>query len=211
MSLSTQPPLTLLVVDDHPVFLDVLTQALKAEPDVKIVATACDATAAVAAWRLHRPAVTLIDLRSLAVDGIRTLRQIRSLDTAARVLVITAVDQRHDMAAALEAGAAGCITKAMRYEDLLAAIRKVHAQGRLSGSAAATAHPDGEAGRDLTSRELEVLLLLREGLSQDQISRRLAIADRTVRVHILALKEKLAAASTVQCVAKAYELGILRP
>jgi DNA-binding NarL/FixJ family response regulator len=99
----------------------------------------------------------------------------------------------------------------MRYDDLLAAIRRVHAQGRLSGPASAAAHPNGEAGRELTSRELEVLLLLRDGLSQDQISRRLAIADRTVRVHILALKEKLDAASTVQCVAKAYELGILRP
>jgi len=211
MSVSVVAPLTLLVVDDHPVFLDVLAQALAAERDVKIVATACDATTAVAAWRRHRPAVTLIDLRMLGADGIRLLRQIRSLDAAARVLVFTSVDQRHDMAAALEAGASGCITKAMRYDDLLTVIRKVHAQGRLPGPTIAAGHPKGEAGRELTSRELEVLLLLRDGLSQDQISRRLAIADRTVRVHILAIKEKLDAASTVQCVAKAYELGILRP
>lgn len=211
MTVSANPMLTMLVVDDHPVFLDVLTQALEAEPDVKIVATACDSTAAVAAWRLHRPAVTLIDLRVIGDDGLRTLRQIRSLDAAARVLVFTSANQRHEMAAALEAGAAGCITKGMRYEDLLAAIRKVHAQGRLPAPAAAAAHPDGKAEQELTGRELEVLLLLRDGLSQEQISRRLAIADRTVRVHILAIKEKLAAASTVQCVAKAYELGILRP
>jgi len=211
MSVSAVVPLTLLVVDDHPVFLDVLARALLAERDVKLVATACDAMTAVAAWRRHRPAVTLIDLRVLGADGIRLLRQIRSLDAAARVLVFASVEQRHDMAAALEAGAAGCITKAMRYDDLLAAIRKVHAQGRLSGSAMTVAHPDDEAGRELTSRELEVLLLLRAGLSQEQISRRLAIADRTVRVHVFALKEKLGAASTVQCVAKAYEMGILRP
>lgn len=72
-------------------------------------------------------------------------------------------------------------------------------------------HRDHEAGRELTSRELDVLLMLRDGLSQEQISRRLAIAARTVRVHILTLKEKLGASSTVQCMAKAYDLGILRP
>jgi DNA-binding NarL/FixJ family response regulator len=65
MSVSAVAPLTLLVVDDHPVFLEVLAQALAAERDVKIVATACDATTAVAAWRRHRPAVTLIDLPPL--------------------------------------------------------------------------------------------------------------------------------------------------
>jgi len=204
--------LTLLVVDDHPVFLDVLAQALAAEPDVKIVATACDAAAAVTAWRRHRPAVTLIDLRVLGLDGLRTLRQIRSLDPEARVLVFTSAERRRESAAAIEAGAAACITKAMRYDDLVAAIRKVHGKRRPSGRATAAApHRDGEAGGELTRRELEVLLLLRDGLSQEQISRRLAIADRTVRVHVVAIKEKLSAASTVQCVAKAYEMGILRP
>jgi len=210
MSVRAVSPLTLLVVDDHPVFLDVLAQALEAEPDLKIVARASTAEAAVAARRRHRPAVTLIDLRIPGVDGIRMLRQIRALDAEARVLVFTAADSRHDTPAALEAGADGCITKSMRYEDLLAEIRHVHAQGRRAPLAVAAPGRNGKPGLELTSRELEVLALLRDGLSQDQISRRLAIADRTVRVHVGALKEKLAAASTVQCVAKAYELGILR-
>jgi len=218
MAVSAKPILTLLVVADYTVFLDLLAQALGAEPDIKIVATACDATSAGAAWRRHRPAVTLIDLRVLGGDGLGTLQQIRSLDASARVLVFTSADQRRDTAAAIKAGATGCISQVMHYEDMLAAIRKAHGEGRRAGRAATAAHPDGEAGRadgepgrELTSRELEVLLLLRDGLSQDQISRRLAIADRTVRVHILSLKDKLAAASTVQCVAKAYELRILRP
>jgi DNA-binding NarL/FixJ family response regulator len=207
MSVRVESPLTLLVIDDHPVFLDVLAQALEAEPDVKIVATASDAMAALAAWRRYRPAVTLIDLRVPGIDGIRMLRQIRSLDAEARMLVFTSTDEPRDMSAALEAGAAGCITKSMRYDDLLAEIRKVYARGR--GSVAVSGR-NGKPGLELTGREMEVLVLLRDGLSQDQISRRLAIADRTVRVHVCALREKLAAASTVQCVARAYELGILR-
>jgi DNA-binding NarL/FixJ family response regulator len=210
MSVRAVSPLTLLVVDVHPVFLDVLAQAIEAEPDLKIVASASNAEAAVAAWRRHRPAVTLIDLRIPGVDGIRMLRQIRSLDAEAGVLVFTSADSRRDIAATLEAGADGCITKSMRYHDLLAAIRKVHVQGRGTARAVAVPGHNGKPRLELTSREVEVLVLLRDGFSQDQISRRLAIADRTVRVHVGALKEKLAAASTVQCVAKAYELGILR-
>lgn len=203
------PPLTLLVVDDHLIFLDVLAQALAAEPDMKIVATAGDGAAALAAWRRHRPALTLIDLRILGHDGIRTVREIRSLDAAARVLVFTSADHRPDAAAAREAGAAGCLTKAMRYHDLVVAIRALHANGSLPRPAAMP-HRDGPPGPGLSSRELEVLFLLRDGLSQEEIAHRLAIADRTVRVHIGTLKEKLAAASMAQCVAKAYDLGILR-
>lgn len=206
MNVDVGSPLTLLVVDVHPVFCHVLAQALEAEPDVKIVATASDATAAVAAWRRHRPAVTLIDLRIPGDDGIRMLRRIRALDAEARVLVFTSADKPRDISAALEAGASGCITKSMRYDDLLTVIRKVYARGR----GAIAPGRNGKPGRELTNREFEVLVMLRDGFSQDQISRRLAIADRTVRVHVGALKKKLAASSTVQCVAKAYELGILR-
>jgi DNA-binding NarL/FixJ family response regulator len=209
MAAPSVPPLTLWVVDDHLIFLDVLARALAAEPDMKIVATAGDGTAALAAWQRHRPALTLIDLRMLGMDGIRTLQQIRSLNAAARMLVFTTADHRHDAVAAIEAGAAGCLTKAMRYHDLLAAIRAVHAHGHLPWPAAVPRH-NGPPGPGLSSREFEVLALLRDGLSQEEISQRLAIADRTVRVHIGTLKEKLAAASMAQCVARAYDLGILR-
>jgi DNA-binding NarL/FixJ family response regulator len=206
----SKPPIRLLIIDDHPVFREALAHALEGEAGFLVVAQANDGLDGVAVWRRQRPDVTLLDLSMFGIGGIETLRQIRQLDPAARVLVLTSSQQRHDAAAAFEAGAMAYVTKSTGYDELLAAIREVHAGGRPIVETAADLTAGG-GDRGLSPRELEVLTLLRDGLTHESIAARLAITDRTVRAHLTALKAKLSAASAAQCVARGYELGLLSP
>lgn len=207
----TAPPLIrLLIVDDHPVFLDVLAQALEGEPDFQLVATANGGERGVVLWSHHRPDVTLMDVRMVGGDGIEAIRRIRELDPAARVLMLTSSEYGQDALAAMRAGASGYVSKSVGYEDLLAAIRDVHAGGRPMSQTVALRLEAAANDKKLSVRELQVLTLLRDGRSQEQIATQLGIADRTVRAHVGAIKEKLAASSTAQCVSRAYELGLFR-
>lgn len=201
-------PIRLLIVDDHPVFREALAHALASVDGFDVVAQANDGESALALWGRHRPDVTLMDVSMIGMNGVATLRRILAVEPTARVLMLTSSEERSDALHSLDAGAAGYVTKSAALADLLAAIRAVHEGGRpigddVSRRLAAVDRPQ------LSPREVEVLQLLREGFSQDQISRRLAIAGRTVRVHVAAIKEKLGAASTAHCITRGFELGIL--
>jgi len=206
----TTPSIRLLVIDDHPVFREALAHALEGEAGFEVVAQANDGFAGVEAWRRHRPDVTLLDVSMYGMGGIETLRRIREIDAAARVLVLTASEQRRNAAAALDAGAVAYVTKTTGYDELLMVIRDVHAGGRPIVDMIAHFSTRG-TDNGLSARELEVLVMLRDGLTHELIAARLAITDRTVRAHLTALKTKLNAASAAQCVARGYELGLLAP
>jgi DNA-binding NarL/FixJ family response regulator len=198
----------LLIVDDHPVFREALAHALATTDGLDVVAQANCGEDALILWQRHRPDVTIMDVSMGGMDGIETMRRILSAGPDARVLMLTSSNERADARQALEAGASGYITKNAALAALVAAIREVHAGGRPIGDDVARGLAVTDAP-PLSPREIEVLRLLRDGLSQDQISRKLVIADRTVRAHVAAIKEKLGAASTAHCVTRGFELGIL--
>jgi DNA-binding NarL/FixJ family response regulator len=205
------PPIRLVLIDDHPVFLEGLTQALGRQPDLMVVGQGTDGAEALALWEQHRPDVLLLDLSMTGLHGLDALARIRRHHPAARVLMLTSSDDGADAVAALDGGAAGYITKAARYDELVAAIREVHAGGRPIGEAVARRLAARERGGPLTPRELEVLELLREGLTYAEIGERLGVTQRTARAHVVAVKEKLAAANNAQAVARGFERGLLRP
>ena len=202
-------PIRLLIVDDHPVFRESLAHALAAAPGVEVVAQANDGAAAASLWQRYRPDVTLMDVRLVDVDGVAAVRRILAAAPAARVLMLTSSEDDRDAYEALEAGAAGYITKSVGFLELLDAIREVHCGGRPIGEDVSRRLAAREKGSPLSPRETEVLLLLRDGLSEKEICRRLSIADRTVRAHVAAIKEKLDASSTAHCVTRGFEMGLL--
>jgi len=205
------PVIRLVLVDDHPVFLEGLAEALARQRDLVVVGQGTDGAEALALWEKHRPDVLLLDLAMSGLHGLAALAQIRRRYPDARVLVLTSSDDGEDAVAALDGGAAGYITKAARYDELVAAIREVHAGGRPIGEAVARRLAARERGGPLTPREMEVLELLREGLTYAEIGHRLGITQRTVRAHVMAVKEKLSAANNAQAVARGFERGLLRP
>jgi len=209
MAYGMSNPIRLLIVDDHPVFRESLAHALGAAAGFEVMAQANDGAAAVGLWQRHRPDVTLMDVRLVDVDGVATVRRILATAPAARVLMLTSSEDDRDALEALEAGAAGYITKSVGFLELLEAIREVRAGGRPIGEEVARRLASREKGGPLSPREAEVLLLLRDGLSEKEICRRLAIADRTVRAHVAAIKEKLDASSTAHCVTRGFEMGLL--
>ena len=199
----------LLLVDDHTLFLEGLANTLGVVKEFKIVGQAKDGRSALAMWRKTAPDVGLIDVSMPGMDGIETVRQLRAQAPDARVLMLTSSEDQEDVIAALDAGASGYVTKGIRYSDLVGAVREVHAGGRPLGEAIARKLASREPDCPLTPREVEVLRLLREGLTAVEIADRLAISPRTTRGHIEAIKTRLGAANATQAVAIGFEQGLL--
>src|SRR5215470_7153461 len=203
-------PITILSVDDHPVFREGLSAVLGSQPDMRLVAQAADAVEAIKEFRRLRPDVTLMDLRLAGSNGIDTLIAIRREFPEARIVMLTTADSDGEIQRALRAGASAYILKSMPKNELLEVIRSVHA-GRKAvppDVAAVIAEHFGE--EELTARELEVLTVIQEGYRNKQIADRLAIAETTVNFHIKNLVDKLGANDRTHAVAIALRRGLLQ-
>lgn len=199
----------LMIVDDHPLFREGLALTLSAARGIVVAAQAASGQSALEQWSEARPDVAIVDISMPGMDGIATVRQLRARDPQARILMLTSSEDQDDIMAAIDAGAAGYVTKSIRYADLVAAVREVHAGGQPLGETVARKLARRDRDKPLTPRELEVLARLREGLTAVEIGERLAITARTARAHIEAIKEKLSAVNSAQAVARGFELGLL--
>ncbi|MGA4845797.1 response regulator [Streptomyces sp. G5(2025)] len=206
----------LLLADDHPVVRAGLRAVLDAEPDFEIVAEAATAEAAVeraAAVGPQRVDVVLMDLQfGAGMHGAEATAAITAREGAPRVLVLTTYDTDADILAAVEAGAAGYLLKDAPPEELAAAVRTA-ASGR-SALAPAIAHRLMDRMRApaeaLSRRELEVLRLVKDGLSNQRISKELFLSQATVKSHLVHIYAKLGVDSRTAAVAAATARGLIR-
>lgn len=199
----------ILVVEDHHVVRQGLVALVKTVPDMTVVAEASDGKQAVELFRQHRPDVTIMDLRLPAMGGVDAIKAIRQEFPAARVIVLTTFDGDEDIYRALQAGARGYLLKDMFGEELMDAIRTVHAGKTRIPPAVAQRLAERMAGPGLTARELEVLKLIVSGKSNKEIGKELTISEATVKTHINSILSKLDVNDRTQAATTALQRGII--
>lgn len=198
-----------MIVDDHSMVRMGMAGLLAMEADIKVCAEAEDLEQAVDAFSKHRPDVTLMDVRMPGGTGLEALTRIRQTCPTARVIMLSTYDLEEPMVTAHESGACGYLLKSAKFDELVAAIRNVHAGG-LCFPDVLSSHMAARLGKKpLTPREIETLDLLRRGLSNKEIGQILQISEFTAKFHVKAILEKLEVADRAEAVAVAFERGLL--
>lgn len=199
-----------IVADDHPVMRSGVVQVLRAEPTVEVVGEAADGLEVLEHPALDRCDVLMLDLAMPRLDGVGVLRVLADRPSAPRVLVLTAGQER--IADAIEAGAAGCVLKDARPEELVDAVHTTARGGAVLAPAAASAVI--QAARDvgraaLTQREIDVLQLVSHGTTNGAIASELGIGLATVKTHLQHAFEKLGAQDRAHAITIARDRGLL--
>jgi DNA-binding NarL/FixJ family response regulator len=213
-----------LLVDDQPLIRGGFRALLDAEDDIEVVAEAADGAEGVALARLHRPDIALVDVQMPFVDGIEATRRIAADPDLAGVHVVILTNYGLDeyVFNALRAGAAGFLVKDIEPEDFLHAVRAA-ARGDALLSPSITrklidryvtlppATGTGAGLDELTNREREAVVLVAQGLSNDEIAGRMVISPLTAKTHVNRAMTKLGARDRAQLVVLAYESGLVTP
>ena len=201
-----------LVVDDHPVVRGGIVALLDTTEDLHVIGQAADGLEAVRLAIELEPDVVLMDLRMPGLNGDEATARILAERPGIRVLVLTTYESDDSILTAIEAGASGYLLKAAPQEELLAGIRSV-ARGEVALAPRIAALLVGRvqqpAAPSLTPRELEVLRLVAQGLSNPAIAQELFLSAATVKTHLLRTFEKLEVNDRTRAVTKAMELGLL--
>jgi DNA-binding NarL/FixJ family response regulator len=202
-----------LIVDDHPVVRTGVHGMLATQDRFEVVGEAADGDEAILQAESLRPDVVLMDLRMPGLDGVQATRRIRTSHTEIQVVVLTTFDTDEDILRAVEAGAVGYLLKDAPRDELFRGVEAA-ARGeshlapavvsRLVGKARA---PHGEA---LSSRELEVLGFVAEGMPNKGIARALSVSESTVKTHLGHIFAKLGVDDRTSAVTVALNRGIIR-
>jgi DNA-binding NarL/FixJ family response regulator len=219
--------ISVLLADDQALVRAGFRALLNAEPDIRVVAEAADGLEAVKLAQQTRPDVVLMDIRMPGVDGLEATRRIAADPALAdtKVVILTTFELDEYVFEALRTGASGFLVKDTEPVELLRGVRAVAAGdallspsvtrrviGEFAGSAARGKQAEPPPQLDqLTDREREVLVLVAEGLSNDQIAARLVISPATAKTHVSRTMIKLGARDRAQLVVYAYEAGLIRP
>ena len=200
----------ILSVEDHPVVREGLKTVIGSQPDMLLVAQAGNAEQAVTEFRHHRPDITLMDLRLPGTNGTDALIAIRGEFPNARVIMLTTSDSDGEIQRAMRAGAAAYLLKSMPNDQILSVIRSVHAGRKHVPTEIAARLAEHLGEEDLTTRELDVLRLIRDGFRNKQVADKLGIAETTVNFHIKNLVDKLGANDRTHAVMIAIRRGLLQ-
>lgn len=211
-------PIRILIADDHPIVREGVRTLLATEPDMVCVGEANDGAGAIQLYGKLRPDVVLMDLMMPNVDGITAIREIKRMDKHSHILVLTSFMQHEKLFPALKAGALGYLLKDTTPDELVRAIRRV-ARGESSLHPAVARKVIQElhepstdpAPEQLSEREVQVLGLIADGLSNQAIADRLTISERTVRNHVGNILAKLHLANRTQAALYALRQGPTPP
>ena len=205
----TKESIRVLVVEDHHVVRQGLVVLLNVVDGLEVVGEAADGVEAIAQYRKHQPDIALIDLRLPRLSGVEVIERIRMETPHARFIVLTTYDGDEDIYRALQAGARAYLLKGMTSEELIAAIRAVHAGKSHIPPAIAQRLAERMGTEELTPREFDVLEQIVRGLSNKDIATELEISEATVKTHINNLLSKLGVTDRTQAATAALQRGIV--
>lgn len=203
------PPITVMTVDDHPVFLQGLASAVAAEPGLMLLGQVSSGAEAVALHARLRPDVTLMDLQMPGMGGVEAIRQIRQHDPDARIVALTMLGGDMHARRAIVAGASGYLLKNAVRRKLFDTVREVHHGRRRMAPEVAQALADTCDQLMVSRRELDVLAQVARGRSNPHIGAVLGISHETVKAHMRSILAKLAARDRTHAVLIALRRGLL--
>ena len=210
-------PITLVLADDHPIFLNGLEDVFRSEPDFQVLARCVEGQAALRAVRQLKPDILILDLRMPKMDGLGVLREMQKEKLSTRVVVLTAMPDEDELLEAIRLGVSGVVLKEMAPRLLIQCIRKVAAGEqwleKRSVSLALERLLKREAGarqiaKILTPREIEIVRMVVEGLRNKVIAERLYLSEGTIKVHLHNIYEKLKVNSRLQLARYARDQGL---
>lgn len=215
-------PIRLLLVDDQRLLREGMRILLELEPDLKVVGEAANGVEALTQYGSLRPDVVLMDVKMPDLDGVAATRQLLIDHPEAKVVILTTFDDDEYVFEGIRAGALGYLLKALSGEELADAIRTVAAGGALIEPSVArkvmaefarTSRPSAQTAEKLieplSEREIDVLRLLANGLSNREIAGQLFLAEGTVKNYVSSAMQKLSVRDRTQAALRAKELGLL--
>jgi NarL family two-component system response regulator LiaR len=200
-----------LVADDHAVVRQGLRTFLDLQEDIEVVGEAGDGAEALAVAEELAPDVVLVDLVMPGVDGIEAIRGLRERVPSARAIVLSSFIDDEKLFPAVRAGAAGYLLKDVQPQELVEAIRTVHAGGALLHPKVASRLLEELTTDPLTPREREVLGLIGRGMANKVIARELSLSEKTVKAHVSSILAKLGVADRTQAALYAVRAGLVAP
>ncbi len=199
----------ILIAEDHFIARAGMAAVVNAQPDMTVVSEVVNGEQAVASFSEHQPDVTLMDMRMPGMNGFEAVAAICSQFPAARIVALSTFGGDEDIRRALMAGAKAYLTKDVLHDELLDAIRAVHGGGTYLPAALKATLDAEKLHTSLSAREVEVLELIVQGLSNKQIAYHLKIAEDTAKNHVKNILKKLGADDRTQAATRAIQRGII--
>jgi DNA-binding NarL/FixJ family response regulator len=202
-------PIRVLVVDDHILLRQGIAGILAPEPDIELIAEAGNGAEAIERFERHRPDVTLMDLQMPVLSGIDAITRITAQAPNARIIVLTTYRGDVQAVRALKAGARGYLLKSSLIDELLTAIRTIHAGQRYIPAEVAQDIAIHAAEEPLSAREIDILALVATGKANKMVARELDVSEQTVKAHLRTIFQKLDVQDRTQAVTTALRRGII--
>jgi DNA-binding NarL/FixJ family response regulator len=199
----------ILIVDDHPIMRFGIASIIGTQPDMKVVGQAGSGEECVDLFSRLDPDLTLMDLQLPGMSGASAIQNIRSKNSAAKVIVLTTYKGEDDIFQALRSGASGYLIKGMSHDRLVEAIRRVHSGKTYFPPEISSKLMTRTRDEILSSREREVLALIAEGDGNKQIGKKLGLTEGTVKCHVGSILGKLQVEDRTQALIVALHRGLI--
>lgn len=206
----TNPTIRVLIADDHPVVRSGLAMIIQYTEGMETVAEANNGAEAIELYRQHQPDVVLIDLKMPEVDGVEAIATIHREYQNARIIVLTTYDGDEDIYRGLQAGARGYLLKSASRQEILNAIQRVYAGQKYIPAEVGARLAERLGSPQLTEREHQVLRLITEGKSNQEIAQAINISEGTVKFHVNSILRKLNVSDRTQAALVAFKRGIAK-